>query len=388
MRLSLLAAACSLCFCSLFASAPLAAEEPPLVEKFLHSGRLLEGDQELEAHLRKTPDDDQARFGLGFLRAVRALERLSQTMYEYGLKSEVQTFMAIRLPVPQNPDPATINYFRFRRAMEDFRLDLERAESTLAKVQDDQVKLPLRIASVKLDLDGDGVASDQFLDLLKKLWRTEIPLLKDNPDFKICFDRGDVAWLRAYTHALMAVCELSLSLESEAWFENYAQSAFAKVQKRGAGDPSYQKVQFYEARRLGRFRLNVIAICELNRETWRYIRAETDNDYEWLPSSEQKSVLGLPIREEMVDSWLDAVTEVESLFKGEKIIPVDFLGKEGKGLNIAVFLDDPPYMVEGDIKSLPDKYWIKNPPCDIAKFIRVLSAFDNPLRMGYLFWMN
>lgn len=373
-----------------FLAAPAFAMDPPMVEAYLHSGKLLQGDQELEAVLRKAPEDDQARFGLGFLRAVRAIERLGQTMYEYGAKPEVNAGWNIRLPIAVNPDPATINYHRFRRMIEDFRVDLARAEETLAKVRDDQVKLPLRMAEVRLDLDGDGVASDHFLETLKRLWRTDIPFLKNNAEFKICFDRGDVAWLRAYCHALMAICEISLTAESEAWFDNYASAAFAKVAKKGTDKPSQERVEFFEPRRLARLRQNVIAVCELNRETWRYIRSETDDDFEWLPSSKQKGVLGFPVRDAMVDAWLDAAGEVELLFRGERVIPVEYLGKDGKGINFQVFLDEPPTELEvsGDFKNLPEKYWTRKPSCDVVKLIRVVMVFDQPLMMGYMFWFN
>lgn len=379
---------CLLVSFTLCACGTIFASEPPLVERYLHSGQLLAGDQELEAVLLKTPSDDQARFGLGFLRCVRAVERLGQTMHEYGAKPEINVTWSIRLPIPHNPDPATINYHRFRRMIEDFRADVDRAEETLASVTDDQVKLPLAIAKVRLDLDGDGVASDEFLATLKKMWRADIPFLKDNPDFKICFDRGDVAWLRAYCHALMAICEVSLSFEGEEWFNHYASKGFEKVQKHDEKEPVADRVAFYEPRRLGRFRQNVIAICQLNRETWRYIRSETDNDFEWLPNGKQKSVLGLPVRDAMVDAWLDAASEVELLFQGERIIPAEFFGKDGAGVSFQVFLDDPPTMVEGDIRKLPEKYWVRKPPCDIAKLFRIVGAFDRPLMMGYMIWFN
>jgi hypothetical protein len=384
MRRILLVTICLFSF-----SHALLAGEAPVVEGYLHSGKLLAGEQELEAILRNSPGDDQARFGLGFLRAVRAIERFGQKMYEYGAKSEIDPARFIRLPIPHNPDPATINYFRFRRMLEDLRLDLLRTEETLAKVADDRVKLPLHVAEIRVDLDGDGVASDEFLSLLKVMWRTEIPFLKENPRFKICFDRGDVAWLRAYCHSLMALCDVSLAMEGRAWFDSQAERVFGKVSKASSVDPSTDTAELYEPRRLARFQLHVIAICELNRETWRFIRAETDNDFEWLPSAKQRGVLGLPIRDEMVDSWLAALDDIEQVFRGKLAFPMvrDELGNK---LNLAAILDEPPMSIKWREawKRFPENYISTQPECCLDRLFRAWGMFSRPEMSGYMFWFN
>ena len=125
----------------------LNAADPPLVEKYLHSGDLANGEQALEAALAVAPMDDQIRFGLGVLQFVRGVERLGQSLHEYGVKSENTDIPFLRLPVPENPDPAPINYTAFRRVLDDFVRDLSVAEATLADVNNDEVKLPLRLAN-------------------------------------------------------------------------------------------------------------------------------------------------------------------------------------------------------------------------------------------------
>src|SRR4051794_26045254 len=93
----------------------LRAAEPalPLVEKYLSSGQLSQGEVALEAALARTPRDDQLRFGLGVLRFVRAVERLGQMLYEGGVKSEHANAPFLRLPVPINSDPAIVRYATF-----------------------------------------------------------------------------------------------------------------------------------------------------------------------------------------------------------------------------------------------------------------------------------
>src|SRR3954449_4458810 len=82
-----------------------AAEERPVAEKYLIAGDLAGGQEALAAILKDHPDDAQARFGLGTVRVVRAVERLVQGFHRYGLQSDIFGGMIpfARLPIPANP---------------------------------------------------------------------------------------------------------------------------------------------------------------------------------------------------------------------------------------------------------------------------------------------
>ena len=86
-------------------------------------------------------------------------------------------------------------------------------------------------------------------------------------------------------------------------------------------------VKFSDPKRLSQFRYHLVQVCKLNRETWRYIRAETDDDYEWLPNTKQKGVFNMPVREDMISNWLSMMDELESLLEGKTLIPMDWMGK-------------------------------------------------------------
>ena len=64
------------------------ADEPPMVEQYLHSGSYAQGEQELMVVLSLDPEDDQIRFGLGVLQFIHGIERLGQSLYYYGVKSK------------------------------------------------------------------------------------------------------------------------------------------------------------------------------------------------------------------------------------------------------------------------------------------------------------
>jgi hypothetical protein len=386
-------------------SANLGAAEPPLVEKYLHSGELARGEQALETALADSPKDDQLRFGLGVLQFFRGVERLGQSLHEYGAKSENTNVPFLRLPVPKNPDPDRVTYAAFRRVLDEFHHDLSTAEATLTGVTDDKVKLPLRLAAVRLDLVGDGKANGKLMDILKKIMRREqFEFLKSNPDFLVCFDRGDVAWLRAYCHVLMAMLDFYLAFDMEQSFDLSADELFAKPKKSFKGQEDERDRKWEEARkliavkepaRLGRFRKHLIKVAELNRETWKHIRAETDDDHEWLPNPKQKGVLGLPVRDEMIDGWLAMVAEMEALFEGNRVFPKTGLfgcSKNGKGLNLKTLLDDPPenFTLDGDFpENLPDKYWSEGKDVDLGVLFRLSRIFEDPTSAaGYAAWFN
>ncbi len=50
------------------------------------------------------------------------------------------------------------------------------------------------------------------------------------------------------------------------------------------------------------------SVIALSRKTWDAVRAETDNDNEWLPGPNQKGVLDLPVTGDMIASWLASST--------------------------------------------------------------------------------
>jgi hypothetical protein len=370
------------------------AADPPLVEKYLHSGELAKGEQALEAALAASPKDDQLRFGLGVLRFARAVERLCQSLHEYGARSEHTNVPFLRLPVPKNDDPAPITYRAFRRVLDDFIRDLSAAEATLAGVTDPNVKLPLRLAAVRFDLTNSGKPTDKFVDILRRLMRQDFEFLRGNSEFLVCFDRGDVAWLRAYCHLLSAMADFYLAFDTQETFDRTADQVFARP-KKGAGAKQADRQWVFEVKepaRLSRFRTHMLAVCALNRETWRFVLAETDDDHEWLPNPRQKGVLGLPVRADMVEAWLAMIDELEAALEGKKLLPVGLLWNTGgKGLNIKALLEDPPPRFDFDaiIANGPAaKYLEQGKMVDLNVVFRVANVFGDPLSVAYAAWFN
>lgn len=388
-------------------NAEISAANPPLVEKYLHAGELARGEQVLQSELAAAPDNNQVRLSLGMLQVFRGVERLGQALHEYGCETENNHTPFLRLPLPANADPSPITYQAFRRVLDRFRSDLETAEATLAKVTDDDFKLPLRLADIHLDLDGNGKAEETLTGVLKKLMGPAFRFSTDNPDFLVCFDRGDVPWLRAYCHVLMAMLEFQLAYDGERMFELTAHDLFAAPKipaDRKSSDPGrdlselWKVIVIKDPARLGRFRQHMLAVCDLNHATWRYIRMEQDDDHEWLPNAKQKGVIGLPVSNEMIDAWLGMIDEFKALLDGQKFISPFMVqiftsaGDDRSGLNVKELLDNPPDRIDWEKiqnEGIEKKYLFRNgKDVDFMKMFRVTQVFNNTLAVGYAAWFN
>lgn len=89
-------------------------------------------------------------------------------------------------------------------------------------------------------------------------------------------------------------------------------------------------------------RRHLLEMIRLSREDWKAIRAETDNDREWLPGPKQKGpnpLTGLEVGEEQVTAWLAALDMAEDLLEGRVLLPHFRIA--GKGINMKRFFDEP-----------------------------------------------
>ncbi len=212
---------------------------------------------------------------------------------------------------------------------------------------------------------------NKLTDVLQKIMLQNFAFLNENPTFLVQFDRGDVAWLRAYCHFLAGVLDTCLALDFELVFDIYANDLFENPefgfqgnfeQKLSATAKAMRMVVISEPKSLNSARLHVLQVARLNHEIWRHIRAEEDDEFEWLPNSRQSGVLGLSVRDELVDSWLNMMDELAALLEGERTLPA-FLSIYG-GLNLKTLAVSPPEYFLLD-RRLPDQYYSDERDVDI-----------------------
>lgn len=344
------------------------ADGPPLAEQYLVEGRLAEGETAVVAALKENPKDAEARFGLGTVQFLRAVERMVQSFHRFGLRPDPAggNIPFARLPLPENKSPKPIRYADLRAIFEALVDDLRKAEATLAKVDDPVVKIPIHFGQIRLDFDGDGKASEE--ETLWTLYARLNSQARVTPEaakeFVIAFDRGDVAWLRGYCHLLMAFGEFYLAHDGKELFDRTAHLFFARPdtlfasfgegKAGGEGRPDIGQIAdliavihllrlpVSEPKRMSAALDNLRAMLALSRESWKFYMAEDDDDHEWIPNPKQTGVIpGVKVTEEMVKGWtITFLDEADDLLAGRKLVPF-WRRSDGRGVNLRRVFTEP-----------------------------------------------
>jgi hypothetical protein len=403
--------------CVIPAAGTTAAEDRHVTEKYLISGDLAGGEKALGATLKDHPDDGSARFGLGAIQFVRAIERLVQAFYKHGLQPDVSGGMIpfARLPVPPNPKPEPISYEDLRRIFEELIADLAKAEATLALVKDDAATLPIHFGLVRLDLNGDGQATEdeslwKFYARLNGQVERDKAVATDAAAFRIKFDRGDVAWLRGYCHLLTTFAEVYLAYDAKPLFEHTAHLFFLKpqtpfpflkndpkgIREGGVGfigdAASFVHLLHFPVKEPARMESalrHLEAMVALSRESWKSYVAETDDDHEWIPNPKQNTVMpGGKVTEEMVQGWLSFLDETEAILAGKKLIPF-WRDAGAKGVNLRKVFTEPRefdlvFWVQG---TAAGPYLEDGPITQPEVWTRLLRVFRGEF-IGFALWFN
>ena len=376
------------------ATAANASEDRPAAEKYLLSGDIAGGVKAVSAIIAEKPDDAQARFGLGTLQFVGAIEHMIQGFYAHGLQPDPVGGMLpfVRLPVPANPNPQPIAYADLRAIMQTLATELAEAEGTLAEIKDDAVKMPIQFGLVRMDFNGDGHADEDetlwkiYSRLNRQVGRDEVSA-KQAEGSDLAFDRGDVAWLRGYCHLLATFAETYLAYDGQALFDHTAHLFFAKpktpfpfLRHQKVGPKQFEtawisdwiafvhmvRLPVKEPKRMEAALAHMRSMTALSRESWAYYLKETDDDREWIPNPRQSTVVpGGKVTDEMVQGWMEFLDESDRILAGERLIPF-WRDARGKGINLKRVFTEPttldavlwfqgtaaaPYLEDGQITS-------------------------------------
>jgi hypothetical protein len=338
-----------------------------------------------------------------------AIEHLAQGMHRHGLATRsggpMMNLPVLRIPVPPNTNPEPLDYAKFRAIFQRLVDDLDAAEQALAGVGDKPVKFPIDLLKVRLDLDGDGKASEY--EVLGGLMNNLAPGMAP-PQVSIAFDTADMYWLRGYSRFIGAFAQFMLAHDFQGTFDktfhvffpNAALPLADKLRRSevpgggfidGAAGDAVAFIHLInwpvaEPARLADVRVRLKAMAEMSRKTWSAARAETDDEAEWLPNGKQKNALGGTIEDGIVDGWLAVMSEFEAILDGKKLMPhwrfmqglnVKRMFEESKNFDLVLLIagaDAVPWLEDGLVSSSAD-------------WDRLMAVFQGNF-LGYAMWFN
>ncbi len=344
------------------------AQEPFDVSETLRrtvvQGPLRDGQDKLADQLSKNPGEDRLRFALGIVQFLQSIERLTQTLYQFGAEPKdalVTMIPFTRLPVPANPEPKEVTYEELRTMLRTFLDDIALVKKTLEPITDRSIKIDFPIGTAALDINRNGKfdADDSLMHIyFATVLRNQTPRnISDNAEKLVAsMDYSDVLWLRGYCHLLTAMGNGLLMYDHQDCFNHLSKFLFKKpkpsvpdpTQDRGGFDFYFDLIaachlMVFPVREPNRG-LTIIeelkAVTELSRQTWDAIEAETDDDREWIPGAHQRCFLPqLQVTQTMASTWRSFLKDADAILDGKVLVPHARI--PNKGINMNRFFTEP-----------------------------------------------
>lgn len=308
---------------------------------------------------RLSADDPTARFALGGVRFLRAIEATLQTRWRLGINAERTQLPILRLPVPANPTPDPFTPDAITNLFTSLITDLANVRAPLLEIGDsDAVDLPITITDLWFDVNMNGTRDPaESVTDIGGLAMTGRPVtVNDAP--VIHFDTADAAWLAAYTHFLTGFAQLVLAFDPTDSIARVNESS-DKMNLLAADTPYLNALDMQFGRDLDRVAMIYFALQQQpdpthtraahsaflgmiaqNRVFWDRVAQETDDLGEWVPNDTQQQALGLPVPKGTGARWQAVLADAEDLLNGTKLIPYWRL-REGAGLNMRKLFENP-----------------------------------------------
>jgi len=339
------------------------AEPNTDLNAYLSTGSFEAGIAHFKSRLASEEILPSDRFSLAALQVLRAIEGLAQDLTRFGLGNKsgfLRQLPFIRMPVPENPEPEVATYAGIQSMLARFQRGIGEANTTLTGLTATPFRVPIDINAVRIDYNGDGELgdSDYFHLIYARYFGGQPGAASADQPFVIQFDTGDGFWLKGYSHLLMALTDLQLGHDWEELYDLFAGYVFP-----GAGDafphlkrslrPTGGSASLVEGsafmhlmrfpvidpKRVSTAHEHLLEVIECSRASMALYAAETDNEREWIPNSEQDSVTGAEMTEDRNFAWNAFLNEMESMLEGELLVP-HWRIEEGYGINLKrVFLE-------------------------------------------------
>jgi hypothetical protein len=411
---------------AIVSSAPIApAQESglgePNIGDLLIKSKLEDTVDDLQRRLEAHPGNDEIRFALGMGRFLLSGEKLLMGLHRLGFDPDLSvvgwTIGTTRLPVPVNPEAPEVRYTDVERLLEQWRGDLLEADRVLAGIDDETVKLRLRLGLVQMDFNDDGVLEkdEALFAVFNRAQRRFTATRTGAESFDIAFDRGDVDWLRGYCHLCLALVEMTLAHDHEDLFNRAAHLLFKNPRTDydflEHPDPESQgewwntvdmisfihgiRFEVVEPERLAHALEHLLQTIALSRGMWTHYNAETDDDREWIPNPSQATIIPRgAVTQIQQDQWLQFLDEAEALLKGERLLrfwrTADGLDRaEGLGVNVhRIFTEPRPFDLVFWIQGSAAQPYLEEGMLTEPKLWTRMEETFNRHTYRHMFWFN
>ena len=358
-------------------------------------------------------EDNGIEFVLATTKTLAAVERFGRELHRLGVRTDLNLGLPfLRLPVRPAADPAVVAPGDVAAALQTLADDLDDVRAILDGIGG-QVEVSMPVGRMGFDFDGDGVVSaEESLPAVMRavgLWTPRRAADLRVGDLIVDFDGSDVQWLHAYAHLLGGLLEVALAHDGGEFFDRGGHLLFARVQtpyeflrrERGltpatiadlAAALTAARFPVRDPDRLEAARRHFLAAARLSRGAFESIRAETDDQREWIPNGRQTAAFpGAAVSDEMIDAWLAFVGEVEEVLEGERLIPFwRGTADDNRGVNLRrVFAEqrqtDLIYWLQGTA-AVP--YLEDDKPVMTAESLRRFQDVTGGRAFSYAAWFN
>jgi hypothetical protein len=416
----------------------LAGQATDLLREGLYSGQLEVAAAALTP--LAASGDQEARFSLGLVTFVTALENVSQALYRHGATAPDGGPVAegmLGVPMssgPANPNPKPLDYELFRGELDGFVRTLDDAAAVLiAAGESGDYVVPVDILKVRIDLNGDGSADDsETIGTLiagmmgidpaelagapppPSAGRTQsgashVEPARSAPNTEIGFDRADAIWLAGYSNVLALQADFLLAHDFSDLFNATFHRLFPRAGlpmqafSRGgmlAMDPETDSAiadviafihtlnwPVVDRERMLRVLSRASTVTALSRKNWDAILAETDDNHELVPSPRQTAMVpDATVTDEMVVAWRSTLDTVDRILAGDLLIPH---WRFKQGFDLKAYFETAErtdfVMILTGYGALP---FLKDGPIATAdSFAEANRVFGDNL-FGYAFWFN
>lgn len=385
--------------------------------------------------------EPDAKFGLGLVTFVSAIEGLSQALYRYGVAAPDGGPLAAGIlgapipvpPVPANPSPEPLTYDLFRAELDSLVQTLDEAAQVLeAAGESGDYVVRIDVLKIRVDVNDDGKAEEVETvgNVIASIVgmsaaelsapaaaggdRTQSGAARPAPapeagSSEIGFDRADAIWLAGYSNVLAAQADFLLAHDFSEMFNATFHRIFPKsglpMQEFSRGgtlalDPESDSAiadivalihtinwPVVEPERMRRVLARGKTVTGLSRRNWDAILAETDDERELVPSPRQTPIVpDGAVTEEMVVAWRATLDTLDQILDGDLLIPH---WRFKQGFDLKAYFEAAErtdfVMILTGYDALP---FLKDGPVATPETFAEANRIFGDNLLGYAFWFN